>query len=54
MSFLLNFKEKTIEKIKLNHDERVREIETSIYSIHCKLTEEFQSKLDKLNGSAEN
>lgn len=41
--------EKNIEKIKMTHSERIREIENSIYSIHCKLTDEFQSKLDTLN-----
>ena len=48
--FCVFLKERNIENVKSSRNERIREIQNSMYEIHSKLDEQFQMKLDALNG----
>ena len=39
-----------MHKIKEGRDERFREIRNSLHTMHAKLEEQLQTKLDALNG----
>jgi predicted RNA-binding protein with PIN domain len=43
-------KERNVEKVKIRRDKRFREIQNSMHAMEIKIDEQFQTKLDDLNG----
>ncbi len=47
---MLFSKERNVEKVKTGRDEKLREIRNSIHAMQLKINEQFEIKLDALNG----